>query len=159
AGQHVGRELDARERAVERVGERADDQRLGEPGDPLEQDVAAGDEAEQEAAQHLGLTDQDLADLGLEIGEASLELGDIFGEAIRHGFPGGGWWAPGPGALSPTRPPRGIPGCDTRATSQATPAERAAPGKRANLHAHAPARRLNYALACEPPSSSSRPRS
>ena len=78
AGQHVGRELDARERAVERVGERADDERLREAGHALEQHVAAGEQAEQQPVQHLVLADQDLADLGLECSEATLELGDVF---------------------------------------------------------------------------------
>ena len=46
--------------------------------------MAAGEQAEQQPVQHLVLADQDLADLGLESGEPTLELGDVFGEAIGH---------------------------------------------------------------------------
>ena len=44
-GRHeVGRELDAVEPQVHRLGERLDEQRLGEPGNAAQQDVAAGEE-------------------------------------------------------------------------------------------------------------------
>ena len=60
------------------------DERLREAGHALEQHVAAGEQAEQQPVQHLVLADQDLADLGLERGEPTLELGDVFGELVGH---------------------------------------------------------------------------
>ena len=63
-GRHqVGRELDALEGAAEDVGERLDGQRLGQAGDALEQDVAAGQEADEDPLEHLVLADDDAADL------------------------------------------------------------------------------------------------
>ena len=44
-GHEVGRELDALEPDVERQRERADEQRLGRPGDAFEQHVTAGEQA------------------------------------------------------------------------------------------------------------------
>ncbi len=46
--------------------------------------MTAGEQAQQQAMQHLVLTDQDFADLGLERGESVLKGGDVFFEAIRH---------------------------------------------------------------------------
>ena len=55
-GRHqVGRELDAAELEVERLGERAHQHGLAQAGHALEQGVAAGDEADQHVAHDLGL--------------------------------------------------------------------------------------------------------
>jgi hypothetical protein len=51
-GDQVGRELDAGERAAQRLGERADGQRLGQAGDAFEQDVAAGQQRDEHALEH-----------------------------------------------------------------------------------------------------------
>ena len=62
-GQQVRRELDALEGRVDRLGERADGQRLGEAGHALEEDVAAGQQADQQALDHRVLPDDALAQL------------------------------------------------------------------------------------------------
>ena len=50
-GQEVGRELDAVEASADGRGERADRQRLGEAGHALEQHVAVGEEADEQALE------------------------------------------------------------------------------------------------------------
>ena len=50
--QEVGRELDAGEAGVDDLGERADRQGLGQPGHALEQDVAAGEQPDEEPLHH-----------------------------------------------------------------------------------------------------------
>ena len=51
AGQQVGGELDAREVEAEHLGERPGDERLAEAGQVLEQDVAAGQDADEDQLQ------------------------------------------------------------------------------------------------------------
>ena len=63
-GQEVRRELDAGELGADRVAERAHRQRLGEAGHALEQHVAAGEQTDEDALDHVRLADDDLADLG-----------------------------------------------------------------------------------------------
>ena len=63
AGHEVGRELDPAERRVERVGEGPDRQRLGQAGHALEQQVAAGQQRDEDPLQHLVLADDDAPDL------------------------------------------------------------------------------------------------
>ena len=75
-GEEIGGELDARELGVEGVAERADGERLGEAGDALDQDVAAGEQADQDALDHVGLADDDLADLGQQLVDERALLGD-----------------------------------------------------------------------------------
>ena len=66
-GRHqVGRELDALEVQVQRLGERADQQRLAQPGHAFEQRVAAGEQAGQHAVDDLVVADDHLADLRLQ---------------------------------------------------------------------------------------------
>ena len=55
--QQVGRELDARELRVDGVAERADGERLGQARHALEQHVAAGEQADQQALDHVRLAD------------------------------------------------------------------------------------------------------
>ena len=62
-GHQVGRELDALEGAAEDVGEGLDGQRLGQAGDALEEDVAAGQEADEDPLEHPILADDDPSDL------------------------------------------------------------------------------------------------
>ena len=73
-GHQVGGELDPFRLQVERPGEGAGQGRLAEPGDALEQRVAAGDQADQGAADRLGLADHRLADGGLDLVGDALEL-------------------------------------------------------------------------------------
>ena len=65
-GRHqVGRELDAVEVQVERLGQRADQQRLAQAGHAFEQGVAADEQAGQHAVDDVVVADDHLADLGL----------------------------------------------------------------------------------------------
>ena len=87
-GHQVGRELDAGERAVDDVGERAHEHRLAEAGHALEQHVAVGEQADERVPHELALADDDLADLGLDRPRA---LGEGLGcEAGRRGRRGAG---------------------------------------------------------------------
>ncbi len=61
--QEVGRELDAGERAADDVGERLGGERLGQPGDGLEQHVAAGEEGDEQPFEQAALADDDAAHL------------------------------------------------------------------------------------------------
>ena len=66
-GRHqVGRELDAVELQVDALGERLDQQRLGEPGHAAQQAVAAGEERDQDLADDALLADDRLGQLPLE---------------------------------------------------------------------------------------------
>ena len=48
------------------VGQRPHGQGLGQAGHAFEQDVAAGEQADQQAVEHDPLADDDLVDLGVE---------------------------------------------------------------------------------------------
>ncbi len=63
ARDEIGRELNALEAAAEHRGRRLDRQRLRETGNALDQQVAARDEADEHAFQHLVLTGDDALDL------------------------------------------------------------------------------------------------
>ena len=58
----VGRELDAGERATERLRQRGNRQRLAEAGHTLEQAVAAGEQADEHTLEDPFLTDDDAAE-------------------------------------------------------------------------------------------------
>ena len=73
-GQQVGRELDAAEAEPARLGEGARGQRLREPGHVLEQDVAVGEQAEQDQLELLALADDGALDL---VEQAGAELGQL----------------------------------------------------------------------------------
>ena len=62
-GHEVRRELDAFERPVEDVGQRLDRQGLGESGHALEQQMAAGEERDEDPLEHGVLADDDAPDL------------------------------------------------------------------------------------------------
>ena len=86
-GRHqVGRELDPLEGEVEDLGERLDEQRLGETRHAGDQAVAAGEERHQHLVDDLVLADDDLAELGEDPAAPVL---DAFGEA-GGGRVGGG---------------------------------------------------------------------
>ena len=84
-GDEVGRELDAPERGVEGLGEGADRERLGEAGDALEQQVAAGEQGDEHALEHRVLADDHAPDLEQ----------DGLGGRARVVGPGGGLRRPG----------------------------------------------------------------
>jgi hypothetical protein len=67
-GHQVGRELDPRKAQVERLGDRAHQHRLAQPGHPLQQGVAAGQEADERLPHQLVLADDEAADLRLDGG-------------------------------------------------------------------------------------------
>jgi hypothetical protein len=76
-GQQVRRELDAPERSVHHLGERADRQRLGEAGHPLEQHVAPAEDRHEQALYHLALSHHaalDLLDRRAEQGRSVAQL-------------------------------------------------------------------------------------
>ena len=92
AGHQVGRELDALERQVQRLGQRADQQRLGQPRHAFQQRVAAGEHRHQHLLDHFALTDDDLRQL---IAHAAIRraarstaaissLGDYHSSLVRH---------------------------------------------------------------------------
>src|SRR4029077_8429392 len=80
-GRHqVGRELDAREAHRERLAERADEDRLAQPRDTLEQDVPAGDQRDHGVAKKFFLTDDQTGELSFE---RLRQLGDAGGVDAR----------------------------------------------------------------------------
>src|SRR3712207_8466526 len=52
------RSLDAAERAIDHIGKRAHERRLGQPGHALEQRVAAGNQGDQRLADEVALADR-----------------------------------------------------------------------------------------------------
>ncbi len=78
--QQVGRELDARKVAVQVLRQRLDRARLGEPGQPLDQDVAIRQETEDEALDDVLLPD----DRAPHPGDERLDLSERV-----HGVPSG----------------------------------------------------------------------
>ena len=65
-GHEVGRELDPGEFDVHCVGQRAQQHRLAQTGDALEQGVPLAQQADEHAPHDVGLADYDLAHLGLD---------------------------------------------------------------------------------------------
>ena len=65
-GHQVGRELDAVELQVQRLGERADERGLAEARHAFEQRVAADEQAREHAVDDLLVADDRLADLRLD---------------------------------------------------------------------------------------------
>jgi hypothetical protein len=66
----IGGELDARELQVRRIGQRPDQRRLPQPGDPFQQHVAAGNQGREHVIHNPGVPDDDPLDLpppGLEV--------------------------------------------------------------------------------------------
>ena len=63
-GRHeVGSELDAAEGEIQAAGERADQERFGQPRHPLQQAVAAAEQADEQFLHHLMLADNDPREL------------------------------------------------------------------------------------------------
>ena len=80
--QQVGRELDAGERGVDDLRQRAHRERLGQPGHALEQDVAAGQQADEQALDH-GVLADDPAGHFLEDALHGQRLGRLVGQLRR----------------------------------------------------------------------------
>jgi hypothetical protein len=83
AREHVRGELNTGKAGFDGVGQRAHCQRLGKPRHSLQQHVAAGEKAEQEAVNHVVLAHHDLADFGAESVEPLLELVGSFSGGFR----------------------------------------------------------------------------
>jgi hypothetical protein len=79
-GQQIRRELDALEVGVDDRGHRVDRERLGEARHALEQHVAAGEQADEDALDHVVLADDDLADLG----QHAVHEGALFADELVH---------------------------------------------------------------------------
>ena len=73
-GQEVGRELDAGEVGLDGAGEGADGEGFGEAGDAFEQDVAVGEQADEEAFDEVLLADDDFADFGAQQADPARRL-------------------------------------------------------------------------------------
>ena len=76
-GEHVGGELEAGEFDAQGGGEGFDGEGFGEAGDAFEEDVAVGQEADDEALDEVGLADDDLADFveeGTDEGGGALDF-------------------------------------------------------------------------------------
>ena len=82
--QQVGRELDAAEAEPARLGEGARGQRLREPRHVLEQDVAVGEQAEQDQLELLALADDGALDLVDEAGAELCELAELHQIALQR---------------------------------------------------------------------------
>ena len=89
----VRSELDARERRVDDLRERPDRQGLGEPGNALEQDVAAGEQPDEQPLHHGVLADDAARDL-LEDGLHGQGLSRLIGQ-LRHAHARGLHWVMG----------------------------------------------------------------
>ena len=76
-GHQVGRELDPAEAQSGRLREGARHQRLGQAGEILDQDVAVGEQAEQDELERLTLADDRALDLVEQPGRAVGDLGDL----------------------------------------------------------------------------------
>jgi hypothetical protein len=59
-GQQIDRELDPAELHVDRLGEAIDEQRLGQTGHALQEQVATGEKGDEQSLYHNILTDDDL---------------------------------------------------------------------------------------------------
>ena len=82
-----------REAAAQHLGERAHGQRLGQAGHALQQHVAAGQEADEQALEHRVLADDDALDLVERLLEGGARLvaglGAVVVVEIGHGVPQG----------------------------------------------------------------------
>ena len=88
-GDEVGRELDAPEGRVERVGEGPDRERLGEAGDALEQQVAAREQGDEHALEHRVLADDHASDLEQDGLRRGARIVGSHGGQRRAGVAGG----------------------------------------------------------------------
>ncbi len=87
-GEEVGGELDALEFGLDGGGEGADGEGFGEAGNAFEEDVAIGEESDEEAIDEVILTDEDAADFGAE--RIDPGSGGGYGFEVRNGGRGSG---------------------------------------------------------------------
>ena len=92
-GHEVGGELDAGELAADDLRQRRHGERLGQPGDALDQAVAVGQQAQQHPLDEPVLADDDALDLEERVLEQRgvLGAGDGYGWAVRPASAAG--WA------------------------------------------------------------------
>jgi hypothetical protein len=74
AGHEIGRELHPRRLERHRVSEGADEERLGDPRHPLEQDVALREQGDDQTGHRAVLRDDGLADFGADSREGLLQV-------------------------------------------------------------------------------------
>src|SRR5207249_5383174 len=96
-GHQVGGELDARERQLETLRQRLDEEPLAEARHALEQHVAAREHADEDVVDDLAVTDDDLLDLRAQ----RLERGDEFPNPAVVGHRVSSLWMTSPGATTP----------------------------------------------------------
>ena len=85
-GRHqVGRELDAAEREIQRPGQRAHQQRLGQPGHAFQQAMPAAEQRDQHLLDHVVLADDHAGKLLLDLLERGAEPGDGTVVLVVHG--------------------------------------------------------------------------
>ena len=76
-GRHqVGRELNAAERQIQRPGQRADQQRLGQARHAFQQAMPAAEQGDQHLLDHVVLADDHAGELLLDLLERGAEPGD-----------------------------------------------------------------------------------
>ena len=94
-GHQVGRELDAAERQIQRAGQRADQQRLGQPRHAFEHAVPAAEQADQQLLDDLVLADDHLRQLLADAVDGRAELFNhlAVGQCIRGGSHAGLAWS------------------------------------------------------------------
>ncbi|GAA4314374.1 hypothetical protein GCM10023178_75730 [Actinomadura luteofluorescens] len=86
-GDEVGGELEAGEGAADDAGEGADGEGLGDAGDAFQEAVAAGEECDDHAFDHVLLADDDLLDLGEGVLQEDCGLVDVGGGDGHVGVP------------------------------------------------------------------------
>ena len=85
-GHEVGRELDAREAQIERVGQRLDEQCLAQSGCALEQHMPAREHGREHAVDDVGVADDDLFHLRSQCSPGPDKL---FHAILTHETPSG----------------------------------------------------------------------
>ena len=83
-GQQIGRELDAMKLRLHRRRERADGQRLGQSGHAFEQDVAVGQQADEQPVNELFLADDDVGDFLAQLADPGGGLRDLVFQRSVH---------------------------------------------------------------------------
>ena len=82
--QQIGRELDAVKFRLHRRRERADGQCLGEAGHAFKQDVAVGEQADEQPIHELFLPDDDAGDFLAQFGDPRGRLRDLVFQRCAH---------------------------------------------------------------------------
>src|SRR5262245_7448873 len=122
-GRHqIRRELDARERQLETLRQGLDEQRLAEPGNALEQHVAAREHADEDVVDDLAVAYDDFFDLRTQAFERRHELS--YAAVVGHRLSSPWMTLPGPTApgliISASYTPNPDMRCDPQARVSAT---------------------------------------